>query len=444
MHRLLALGLMALTVAASAQPPQGGPPPEAFSACRGQSEGAACRFTNPHGQISGSCRTMREGRICVPEWGAEPAAQGGRPPVRVAIADHDASAQQVSSHIPDTHQGSCFNNSTRIDCPRPGQPFYGQDAQYEGAAPSYRDNGNGTVTDLVTGLVWQQRHNARRLGYADATRSCAALDLGGRDDWRLPSIKELYSLADYRGAAGARPYLNEIFEIHEPDADILKNDRFASTHRTDMMGQTWSSTLYAGDHWDRPGIQAAFFFNFLDGRIKQAPTNGPNSLFYRCVSGPQWGANDFADNHDGTITDRASGLTWQQADDGKARNWQESLAYCEDLNLAGHDDWRLPNVKELESIVDYSRPEPAIDTGLFSIRDPKGWFWSSTTLGENTRQATYVCFGKCVSVEGIDVHGAGAQRSDPKTGNPANDTAQGGQHDAIRIHNYARCVRSTR
>ncbi|MGD2119168.1 MAG: DUF1566 domain-containing protein [Chromatiales bacterium] len=369
-----------------------------------------------------------------------PPRRGG-PRLSIEIADRNPGAKKVNTRIPDTHQGSCFDNSREITCPAPGQPFYGQDAHFEGAVPDYRDNGDGTVTDRVTGLTWQQAHNEQRLSFYAAKQQCEQLQPGGRYDWRLPNIKELYSLADFRGVTGRQAFINEIFEIRPPGAEVLQNDHFASTHHVDMMGQTWSGTIYVGDHWDRPNTEAAFFFNFLDGRIKQAPTRNHRGMFYRCVSGQPWGQNDFKENVDGTVTDRASGLMWQQTDDGKKRNWQEALAYCQDLPLAGFDDWRLPNVKELQSIVDYGRAAPALDTSVFSIRDKTGWFWSSTTLGENPRQATYVCFGKCTSIDGVDVHGAGAQRSDPKAGNAASFGSQGGQRDEIRVLNYVRCVR---
>jgi len=447
----IAIVLLSLAPVVTAQSPLAGPPPEARSACSGKSDGAACRFHAPHGMVEGMCRTVREGRVCVPAVKGQPRPASGlryspsnlnsaKAP-RVHIAAENPQAVTVLSQIPDTGQGSCFDSDGLIPCPTPGEDYYGQDAQYLGAKPSYRDNGDGTVSDNVTGLMWQQGHNAERLDWYDARQACQGLQLGGYDDWRLPSIKELYSITDYRGAAGLRPYLNDIFEIHEPDATVLQGDRFAATHRTDMMGQTWSSTRYSGDHWDRKGVEAAFFMNFLDGRIKQAPTQGRSRLFYRCVRGPSWGENDFVDNRDGTVTDRASGLSWQQRDDGNSRDWRQALAYCEGLSLAGHNDWRLPNVKELQSIVDYRRSDPALDTRYLQQSDKNAWFWSSTTLGDNISQATYVCFGKCTSVNGVDVHGAGAQRSDPKTGGPANRPYQGGQQDEIRIDNYARCVR---
>ncbi len=447
------IGILLLSSLAAAQPNMPAPPPEAQNACRGKGEGIACSFRAPHGKVEGGCRNTPHGMTCVPgsvrdmqpPMGKSNSRQQGMltsgRAQRVDIAAHDPSAKPVSGRIPDTHQGSCFDDHNIISCPKPWQPWYGQDAQYEGAIPDYRNNGDGTVTDLVTGLMWQQGHNAKRLGWYDASTACSALKLGGHSDWRLPAIKELFSLIDFRGAAGRRPYLDDAFEIHEPDAGILQNDRFRSTHSTDMMGQTWSATIYSGDHWGRPGVKGAFFVNFLDGRIKQAPLSGKQGLFYRCVRGDEWGINDFVDNHNGTVSDRASNLIWQQSDDGITRDWQGALAYCEGLILAGQDDWRLPNVKELQSIVDYRRNDPASDEAFFRQRDVKGWFWSATTHGDNVRQAAYVCFGKCTSVHGVDVHGAGAQRSDPKSGDPGQYGFQGGQEDEIRVRNYVRCVR---
>ncbi|WP_428624841.1 DUF1566 domain-containing protein [Sedimenticola sp.] len=456
MKRIMGLGFLWIVMhsASAQQPMRGGPPPEALTACSSAQSGEACRFTAPHGTVSGVCRQMREPQlVCVPKDGPP----GGRPPTQdrggrrgmmplpetVDIDREYAAAVSVKSRIPDTGQGSCFDNQGVIPCPAPGEPFYGQDAHYSGVRLGYRDNGDGTVTDPITGLTWQQAHHTKRLGWSSAKAQCESLNLGGHTDWRLPNIKELYSIADFAGATGRRPFLDPLFEIHEPDASLLEHDRFAATHHTDMMGQTWSVTRYTGDHWDRKGVEAAFFFNFLDGRIKQAPTAGRQGLFYRCVRGQEWGANRLQDNRNGTVTDQASGLMWQQQDDGKPRLWKDSLAYCENLSFGGYRDWRLPNAKELQSIVDYRYHDPAIDPAFFRQQDRKGWFWTSTTHGENTRQAIYLCFGKCISVDGVDVHGAGAQRSDPKSGDPARySEGLGGQKDQVRIRNYARCVRS--
>jgi hypothetical protein len=84
----------------------------------------------------------------------------------------------------------------------------------------------------------------------------------------------------------------------------------------------------------------------------------------------------FVDNGDGTVTDTCTWLMWQKdtADVGMVGAC-EALAYCENLSFAGHDDWRLPNVRELQSIVDYGRSEPAIDPIFAAFPH---MYWSST------------------------------------------------------------------
>ena len=110
-------------------------------------------------------------------------------------------------------------------------------------------------------------------------------------------------------------------------------------------------------------------------------------------------ASRFADNGDGTVTDNCTGLMWQKRsadvnNDGQS-TFQDSLPWCNALNLclnlglAGHDDWRLPNIRELESIVDYGRVNPAIDPVFSAI---SGRYWSSTSIESNPEGAWLVEF----------------------------------------------------
>jgi hypothetical protein len=98
---------------------------------------------------------------------------------------------QSSYCVVDTGQNRCYNNSGEIVCPQPGEPFYGQDAQYAGIPFAFQDNGNGTVTDLNTGLMWQQTPDSMKPTWYGAQQYAENLTLAGYTDWRLPTVKEL-------------------------------------------------------------------------------------------------------------------------------------------------------------------------------------------------------------------------------------------------------------
>ena len=111
--------------------------------------------------------------------------------------------------LPDTGQHKCYDNSGEIPCPNPGEDFYGQDAQYLGAEPAYQDNGDGTVTDLNTGLVWQKADDGVERTWSAAIAYCEDLSLGGLTGWRLPELSELFSIADF---GRYHPAINPVFD----------------------------------------------------------------------------------------------------------------------------------------------------------------------------------------------------------------------------------------
>ena len=369
---------------------------------------------------------------------------------------------QLTYKIVDTKVSDYYNNSSIITSPNISDPFYGQDAGYTGNQPDYTNNGNGTITDNVTGLMWQE-YMGEKISYAEAFIKADTMTLGGYSDWRVPTVKELYSLILFTGkVSGEVPYEMFIDSAYfiQPLGDTTIDERL-------IDAQTWSSTQYKSTTMN--GDSTVFGVNFLDGRIKGYPkyepgTNNsiPNTKYFRMVRGNvDYGINDFVDNGNGTINDLATGLMWQQADDGQTRDWQSALRYAGDLIFAGYSDWRLPNAKELQSIIDYSRcPDisnsPAINP-LFStteISDPDGnagqygYFWTSTTHLDGVNPytaAVYVAFGEAQGKMNntlMDVHGAGAQRSDPKSGNIADyPDFFGPQGDVRYVYNFVRCVR---
>ena len=89
-------------------------------------------------------------------------------------------------------------------------------------------------------------------------------------------------------------------------------------------------------------------------------------------------------------------------------NWEQALSYAENTEHAGHDDWRLPNAKELQTIVDYTYAPDALDPALrraaldpmFDLTETESWFWTSTTHYDNGG-GVYVCFGQALAYDGF-------------------------------------------
>ena len=360
-------------------------------------------------------------------------------------------ATKSTYSIVDTGQTKSYNATTEISPPSAEQAFYGQDAQFSGVQPSYTKSSDGlTVKDNVTGLTWQQNHYTGQVYWAEAQAVPTALNAqnyGGYSDWRLPTIKEMYSL--WNGSSGW-PYIDtNYFTVNYTSEMELSHAIF------------WSSTKYMGllESTVDPetGAEMAFGVNFGTGHIKAyAVSTGPRHLA-RCVRGDVYGVNNFRNNSDGTITDQATGLMWAQADSGSGMDWEHALVFAQTKNAAnylGHNDWRLPNSKELQNIVDYTRSPgatdstkvgPAIDP-LFSstgITNEAGtadypWYWTSTSAKANATaaydSAWYVAFGRAVGSDGKDLHGAGAVRFD--------DKVQGASGGESRYLNFVRLVRN--
>lgn len=363
----------------------------------------------------------------------------------------------------DTGQNYCYDASNRpIACPQPGETYFGQDGNYRSTQPAYQDNGDGTISDLSTGLMWVQ-NPAEKVTWSAAMANAASVNVGGYTDWRMPTLKELYSLINFNGVTGmsasaSTPYLDTNY-FHFDYGDENAGERV-------IDAQYWSSTEYVSLTMN--GNHTVFGVNFADGRIKGYGTADPRGRemlqFARYVRGESaYGTNAFINNGDGTITDQISGLMWMQDDSANGMNWADALAYCENMSFAGYDDWRLPNAKELQGIVDYSRSpdttnSAAIDP-LFNatvITNSEGqpdyaYYWTGTTHLDGPDFGVYVAFGRAqgymdfqggTNYQLLDVHGAGAQRSDPKSGDPADyPVGNGPQGDVIRIYNLARCVR---
>jgi len=400
----------------------------------------------------------------------------------IVVSSSSSGASTTRSYaIVDTNQSLCYNSASGQQETCTGK---GYDADYAGNQPNYSVSSGGTVvTDNVTGLVWRQSSDTNgdgKVNYDDkfyqseAVSYCEQLTFAGRSDWRLPNIKEAFSIIMFSGqdpSGYTGTDTSQLTAFLHPVFDWAFGDLDNGDSRI-IDGQYATSTLYTSTTMN--GSDTMFGMNYVDGRIKGYPQY--NKKYYtRCVAGAStYGINNFVDNQDQTISDNATGLMWQQ-NDSASSNWDDAIAQCEAATTASHTDWRLPNVKELHSILDYSRSpdmhsSAAIDPmfNATSFTNEAGvidWgaYWASTThanyidgITDNGSSGSYVSFGRALGYMNgnvIDVHGAGAQRSNDKTDVASTPGAQsatgatgtfyykGPQGDILRDDNKVRCVR---
>lgn len=373
----------------------------------------------------------------------------------------DAVLQDTSYTIVTTGQESSYDNEGNVITPSEGDDYYGQDADYASAEFSFTTNGDGTVTDNNSGLMWQAVPSNDQMTYAEAVEYCENLVFAGYDDWRIPTTKEMFNLSDF---STGWPFLDQdYFDFptatttdmpggdggpqggmpagadKEAGASLLEGDSGeteammppppsgdeASDDGSVAKGQGQFWTDYYAVTTDEAFSPAAFGVNHATGHIKAYPAEvgGNMGKYVRAVRGDATAVNDFVDQGDGTVIDEATGLMWMQDDAGLALEWDEALAYAEAFDYAGYDDWRLPDVKELQSIVDYSGVYPAIDQSVFTLTELEDnefyYYWTNTSAYFSTDlpgygYAWYVAFGYAVDNEGNDTHGAGGVRFSPK------------------------------
>jgi|LGVE01.1.fsa_nt_gb hypothetical protein len=334
--------------------------------------------------------------------------------------------------VPDTGQSSCYDNSRSIPCPEPGEAFYGQDGTYNINPPSFTkldSQGNELpdsatewvmVRDNVTGLIWevkeQNDHVPEYLNPHDADNRYTWYDsnpetnggnagtpgdgtdtedfinalnsenFGGFSDWRLPTIHELMSIVDY--------------ETYSPTIDTLY---FPNTEIDDGKGYL-SYRYFTSNTMGYSGANSVWCLDFDHAGSSQCPKRHTHRIYCaRAVRGARaWSSHHFIINDDNTITDTNTGLMWQRECPGSQINWEEAIGHCENLSLAGYSDWRLPAVKELQSIVNPEKYDPAIDKEYFpdTLSDVNELYATSTTSMCATIYHLYVSFvtggtGRC-------------------------------------------------
>ncbi len=289
--------------------------------------------------------------------------------------------------IPDTGQTQSYTSTA------------GEDSDYTYNPPSYTklDADNNELPDSAsswhmvrdnnTGLIWEVKQN---------------MD-GSPDYTNHNDADNTYTWFDSNSATNGGASGTSGNDTDSEDfINALNAENFGDFN--DWRLPTIRELIYIGNHQTLyPAIDTSFFpntygsgpyFNFTSTTNAEFPDLVHTVLFGTCTAGAQdksdsgyiravrgeifCPSNNFTDNGDDTITDYSTGLMWQQVVPAIEMDWEAALNYCEDLSLAGYDDWRLPNINELVSILNYSYDNAFIDTTYFIYNPNNLNLWSST------------------------------------------------------------------
>jgi len=256
--------------------------------------------------------------------------------------------------LPDTGQSASYTATS------------GEDADFVFNPISFTDNGDGTITDNNTGLMWQKTDGGE-MSFEAAPTYCKNLNLGGFTDWRLPTAQELFSINYFDQI---NPALNTVYF-----PKTLAEYWWTSETRADDATKAW--VVNAGG-----GVGA-------HPKSESKSAGGTKLIHVRAVRNAltaNFSVSHFTDNGNGTIADNFTGLTWQKIQPTAVMSWEEALAYAKTVSLAGKTDWRLPNIKELQSLNDVSAVKPSFNKTYFP-NVVSGNYWSSTTLYQTTGKA---------------------------------------------------------
>ena len=336
--------------------------------------------------------------------------------------------------VPRTGQITCYDSTGAvIDCVGTGQDGSIQAGEVW-PDPRFSERADGTVTDNLTGLVWVK--NANLLGTVDADNDTDgtagdgavtwqhALDYIKKlnnenylnhSDWRLPNVNELESLMNaelYLPLPLNHPFLNVQSSYIYWSSTSYAYNAFSAWGMGMIYGNVFgvSKTDGNGYVWPVRAGQCGLFDNSVICLPKTGQTTcyADNGTVIDCTgtgqdgdlqAGVAWPNPRFSVQGDNqTVTDNLTGLMWVKnanliitrdptfdadatVNDGMV-NWQHALDYVSKLNsenYLNHTDWRLPNRRELRSLVDYGRYNPALPLNSPFTNVWSTPYWSSTS-----------------------------------------------------------------
>lgn len=235
----------------------------------------------------------------------------------------------------------------------------GEDADYVINSQSFTNNGDGTITDNITGLIWQKTDGGE-MTFENAITYCDNLVLGSFSDWRLPTAIELFSINNHNNL---NPALNTVY-FTQNAAEYW----WSSEVQCNVATNVWA--VNAGG-----GIGA-------HPKSETISAGGSKKFHARAVRNPfttTFTVPHFTDNGNETITDNFTGLTWQKIQSSTTLTWEEALLSAGSCTTAGKTDWRLPDIKELQSLNDPTLSKPSFNKTFFSSCI-SGNYWSSTSM----------------------------------------------------------------
>ncbi|MDP8254876.1 MAG: DUF1566 domain-containing protein [Candidatus Alcyoniella australis] len=220
--------------------------------------------------------------------------------------------------------------------------------------PRLIDNSDGTVSDLDQGLMWQTSGSSEQQAWWVANEYCGTLNsvgYAGYSDWRLPDITQLRTLVDGCETTGESGTCGVDADCLDRDA-CFNADCYGCRQYEGPSGCYWNELFVGQDcgmYWSssiEQGSERAWGLDFSNASLVDEQGTLPANT--RCVR-PQYAP--LIDNGDGTASDPVSKLTWQNTPSKFAWDYDDALIYCQELTLAEHKDWRLPQIDELRSLV---------------------------------------------------------------------------------------------
>jgi hypothetical protein len=243
-------------------------------------------------------------------------------------------------------------------------------------ANSYDTRSPDVVIDRVTGLSWQRVVGPDSYGLHRANEYCEGLTLAGHSDWHLPSMIELASISD---TSQFDPAADPVAFANTPSEPFWSS-------QTDITnaGLGWYLLFKSG---------GTFIGNDVTRLARARCVRGPSSCGERDV-----GAYSVTED---LVHDKYTGLTWQRGVEHDNYTWQDANARCSSVASNG-GGWRLPSLRELLTLVDVTRYDPAIDASAFPDT-PSELFWSASPARATAGTAWGVNFTRGSSGAGFVV-----------------------------------------